>query len=54
MNMTIDGFVADTNGQLEWMLPETNEKQKQYLSELTKSIDTIIPGRKMAMEAIPY
>jgi dihydrofolate reductase len=54
MNMTADGFVADTNGQLEWMLPETDEKQKQNLNELTKSIDTILLGKKMATEAIPH
>jgi dihydrofolate reductase len=54
MNMTIDGFVADTNGQLDWMLPETDENQKQDLNELTANIDTILLGRKMAMEAIPH
>ena len=54
MNMTIDGFVADINGQLDWMLPETDEKQKQYLNGLTKSIDTILLGKKMATEAIPH
>ena len=54
INMTLDGFVGDSKGELNWMLPEVDEKQIQYLHELTNSIDTIILGRVMATEGIPY
>jgi len=54
MNMTLDGFVGDVKGQLNWMLPEVDEKQIKYLHKLTDSIDTIILGRVMATEGIPY
>jgi len=54
MNMTLDGFVGDLKGQLNWMLPEVDENQIQYLHKLTNSIDTIILGRVMATEGIPY
>lgn len=54
MNMTLDGFVGDVKGQLNWMLPEVDKKQIHYLHELTNSIDTIILGRVMATEGIPY
>jgi len=52
--MTLDGFVAGVNGQLDWMLMEVDLKQQEYLKGLTQSIDTIILGRKMATEAIPH
>ena len=54
MNMTLDGFVGDVKGQLNWMLPEVDKKQIKYLHQLTNSIDTIILGRVMATEGIPY
>lgn len=54
MNMTLDGFVGDVKGQLNWMLPEVDKKQIKYLHRLTNSIDTIILGRVMATEGIPY
>lgn len=54
MNMTLDGFVGDLKGQLNWMLPEVDKQQIKYLENLTESIDTIILGRVMATEGIPY
>lgn len=54
MNITIDGFVGNLNGELDWMLPEVDENQIKYLNSLTKSTDTILIGRKMAEESIPY
>lgn len=46
--MTIDGFVAGPEGQLDWMSQEMDQDQLNSLSLLTNSIDTIIMGRKMA------
>lgn len=54
MNITVDGFVADSEGKLDWMLPEVDKKQIKKLQNLTQSTDTIILGRVMATEAIPY
>ena len=47
MQMTIDGFVAGPEGQLDWMTTEMDEKQLAVLQELTTSMDTILLGRKM-------
>jgi len=52
MNITIDGFVGRENGELDWMLTETDEKQIQYLKSITKNTDTILLGRNMAETAI--
>jgi dihydrofolate reductase len=54
MQMTLDGFVAGPEGQLDWMSPETDDKLVKLLEQLTDSIDTIILGRKMAEESVPH
>jgi len=54
MNITMDGFVGDTNGKLDWMLPEVDQKQIDFMNKLTKTVDTIVLGRKMATESIPH
>ncbi len=46
--MTLDGFVAGPEGQLDWMSQEMDKDQLNSLSLLTESIDTIVMGRKMA------
>lgn len=46
--MTIDGFVAGPEGQLDWMSREMDQMQLELLKELTESMDTILLGRKMA------
>ncbi|HEY5823076.1 MAG TPA: dihydrofolate reductase family protein [Cyclobacteriaceae bacterium] len=48
MQMSIDGFVAGPEGQLDWMSPEADDKQLKLLFELTESMDLILMGRKMA------
>jgi len=54
MNMSADGFVADAKGKLDWMIPETDPKQINFLKKLTKDSGLILIGRKMAKEAIPH
>ena len=46
--MSVDGFVAGPEGQLDWMSSEMDLKQLQFLRELTESMDIILLGRKMA------
>jgi len=47
--MTIDGFVAGPNGELDWMWLSGNrdESMFQRVIELADSCDTILLGRKM-------
>lgn len=52
--MTVDGFVAGPEGQLDWMLKEVDDRQVEYLNQITSTTDTILLGRKMAMEAVPH
>jgi dihydrofolate reductase len=54
MQITLDGFVAGPQGELDWITSETDERQVRYLQDLTANMGTILLGRKMADEAIPH
>ena len=45
--MSIDGYVAGPNGELDWMVWNWDDALNNYVTELTESIDTILLGRKM-------
>jgi dihydrofolate reductase len=56
VQMTIDGFVAGPNGELEWMWVngERDDSSFQKVIELAKSCDTILLGRKMTQGFTNY
>lgn len=54
MQMTIDGFVAGSNGELDWMNFDWTEDIKNYVTQLTDSVDTILLGRKMTDDFIKH
>ena len=47
MQVTVDGFVAGPQGQLDWMTREMDEKLIAFIVHLTDTSDTILMGRKM-------
>ena len=48
VQMSVDGFVAGPNGELDWMTWDMDEKIGRRIDEMTDSCDTILLGRKMA------
>jgi len=48
MQMSVDGYVAGPNGELDWMVWDWDDELKKYVDELTEPVDTILLGRKMA------
>jgi dihydrofolate reductase len=56
VQMTIDGFVARPDGQLDWMWLNNQRDQAlfQKVIELADSCDTILLGRKMTQGFIDY
>lgn len=51
--MTVDGFVAGPEGELDWMTMATDdEKLFGLINELTDSSDVILMGRKMTGEFV--
>jgi len=47
MQLSIDGFVAGPNGEMDFMTWNWDEELKDYGTKLTDSVDTILLGRKM-------
>ncbi len=56
VQMTMDGFVAGPEGQLDWMWASgtPDEANFQRIIELADSCDTILLGRKMTRGFIDY
>lgn len=46
--MSVDGYVARPNGELDWMVWDWDDELKKYVTELTEPVDTVLLGRKMA------
>jgi dihydrofolate reductase len=54
VQMSIDGCIAGPNGEMDWMVGLSDEKNIKYAYELMESIDTILLGRKMTDVFISY
>lgn len=54
MQMTLDGFVAGTNGEMDWMVWDWDDELKQAVADLTESVDTILLGKNLAQGFIPH
>ena len=47
VQMSVDGFVARTDGALDWMMWDWDDELKKYVNDLHNLVDTILLGRKM-------
>jgi len=47
VQMSVDGFVAGPNGELDWMTWNWSDDIKNYVIELHDTVGTILLGRKM-------
>lgn len=54
MQMTVDGFVAGPNGEMDWMTLPWTEDINTYVDEIMETVDTVVLGRKLAEGFIPY
>ena len=54
MHISLDGFVAGPNGEMDWMVWNWDDALKQYVTTLTEPVDCIVLGRKLAQGFIPY
>jgi len=54
VQISVDGFIAGPNGEMDWMQWNWGDDIKKYVTELTDSMDTIILGRKLAQGFIPH
>ena len=54
MQITVDGFVAGPQGQLDWMTFDWEDELAAFVNKFTDASDTILMGRKMTAEFINY
>lgn len=54
VQMTLDGYVARPNGEMDWMTYPWTQDINNYVQELTDPVDTIVLGRKLAQGFIPH
>jgi dihydrofolate reductase len=54
VQMSIDGYIAGPNGEMDWMVWNWDDKLKNYVFELHKPVDTILLGRKMTDGFVSY
>ena len=54
IQITIDGYIAGPNGELDFMVWDWDDEIKSYVSDLTKPVDCIVLGRKLAEGFIPH
>ena len=54
MQITVDGFVAGPEGQLDWMTWNHSAELIGFINRLIDTSDTILMGRKMASGFVNY
>jgi dihydrofolate reductase len=54
VQMTVDGYIAGPNGEMDWMVWDWDDALVQYVTDITEPIDCIVLGRKLAEGFIPH
>ena len=54
IQMTVDGYVAGPNGELDWMVMNWSDDIMEYVTGMTDPVDGILMGRKMTEGFITY
>ncbi|MFZ9858268.1 MAG: dihydrofolate reductase family protein [Roseiflexaceae bacterium] len=54
IQLTLDGYMATKDGQMDWVSHDWSDDLNQYVGALTKSVDCILLGRTLAEGFIPY
>jgi dihydrofolate reductase len=48
VQMTVDGYIAGPNGEMDFIVWNWDDELKQYTTDITEPVDCIILGRKIA------
>ena len=50
--ISVDGCIAGPNNEMDWLIPD--DEIMKYIDNIADSVDTILMGRKMVDEFVPY
>lgn len=53
VQVSVDGYMAGPNGEMDWMTGPWDEELSAYTDALAESVDTIVLGRRLAEGFIP-
>lgn len=54
VQMSVDGYIAGPNGEMDWITWNWDDALKQYVTNLTAPVDCIVLGRNLAEGFIPH
>ena len=54
IQISVDGFISGPNSEMDWMVFNWDDELKKYVNEITKPVDCIVLGRKLAQGFIPH
>lgn len=54
VQMTVDGYIAGPNGEMDFMVWNWDDALKQYVETIAAPVDCIVLGRKLAEGFIPH
>ena len=54
VQMTMDGFIAGHDGEMDWTTINWDDELKNYVTGITEPVDCIVLGRKLAQGFIPH
>lgn len=54
VQISVDGYMAGENGEMDWMVWDWTNDLKEYIAQITTPVDTIFLGRNLAQGFIPY
>jgi len=54
VQITVDGYIARLNGDMDWATNNWDNELNDYVREITEPVDCIVLGRKLAQGFIPY
>ena len=54
VQISVDGFIAGINGEMDWMMWNWGDDINNYVKDITEPVDTLLLGRKLAEGFIPH